>query len=86
MNVGPRPWELKDLKDTTTIVRIMDTKYMNADLRPSGHQSNKQRYTKMETPMIGITTKGIVITIVKNMDMFLRIILRHTSEVTTRDG
>ena len=37
MNIGPRPLPLKDLKDTSTIVRIMDIDYMNANLMASGH-------------------------------------------------
>lgn len=64
----------------------MDTKHMNVDLMQSGHQTSRQRYNKMENPMIGITRQGIVVTIVKNMDMFLRIALEHISEETTIDG
>ena len=40
----------------------------------------------MITPIIGITIQDIAITIVKNMDISLRIALEHTSVVTTRDG
>ena len=72
MNVKPRLWELRDLNEIVTIIRRMDTKHMSVDLRPIGHQTNKRRYTKMETPMIRITTQGTIVTIVKNMDMFLK--------------
>ena len=61
------------MKDTIKIVRSMDIKNMNVDPRPSGHQRNRQRYIKIKTPMIRIATQGIVVTIVKNLDMFLRI-------------
>ena len=40
----------------------------------------------METLKIGIIILGIVATIVKSMDMFLRIALEHISEVITVDG
>ena len=40
----------------------------------------------MEALIIGIIIQGIVVIIVKNMDIFLRIILGHTSEVTTKGG
>lgn len=58
----------------------MDINHMNADLRPCGHQTRRQRYNKMENSMIGIATQGIVVTIVKNMDMFLRIALENILE------
>ena len=38
----------------------------------------------METLTIGIIIQDIVVTIVKNMDMFLRIVLGNTLEVTTK--
>ena len=40
----------------------------------------------METFIIGITAQDKAIIIVKNMDIFLRIALGHTSVVTTIDG
>ena len=40
----------------------------------------------MVTLIIGIIIQGIVVTIVKSMDMFLRIVLEHTSEVTKKGG
>lgn len=64
----------------------MDTKNMNANLMLSGHQKRRQRYKKMENPMIGIITQGTVVTIIKNMDMFLRIKLEHILEATKIDG
>ena len=74
MNIGPRPRALQYLKDIVIVFRSMDTKCMNANPRTSGHQTNRQRYTKMKICMIRITTQGIVVTIAKNMDMFLEII------------
>ena len=40
----------------------------------------------MKNLTIGIKIQDIAITIVKNMDIFLRIALEHTSMVTTIDG
>lgn len=40
----------------------------------------------MATIIIGIIIKYIFIIIFKNMDMFLRILLGHTLEVTTKGG
>ena len=39
----------------------------------------------MENPTIGITIKGTIVTIVKSMDIFLRISLEHILEVITVD-
>ena len=73
MNIGPRPWVHRYLKDIATIIRSMDIKHMNAYLMPSGHQTSKQRDNTMENPTIGIIVQGIVVTIVKSMDMLLKI-------------
>ena len=43
-------------------------------------------YNKIENPMIGITTQGTIVTIVKNIDTFLRISLEHILEATKIDG
>ena len=40
----------------------------------------------MENPTIGITIKVTIITIVKSMDMLLRIALEHILEVIIVDG
>ena len=40
----------------------------------------------METLIIGIIAQTIVVTIVNSMDIFLRIVLEHTSKVTTKGG
>ena len=77
INVRPRPWALRYLNFTSKIVRSIDKNHMNVDLRPSEHQTSRQRYNKMENPMIGIATQGKIVTIIKNMDMFLRIGLKH---------
>ena len=59
---------------------------MNADLMPSGHLTSRQRYKKVENPTIGSTIQGTLVTIVKNMDIFLRIALEHISKATTTYG
>ena len=40
----------------------------------------------MESFIIGIIIQGIIVTTMKNMDMFLRTILEHTLEETTKGG
>ena len=40
----------------------------------------------MKNPTIGIIIQGTVVTIVKSMDIFLRIALEHISKATTIDG
>ena len=40
----------------------------------------------METLIIGITIQGTVVTILRSMDIFLRIVLEHISEVITKGG
>ena len=40
----------------------------------------------METLIIGIIIQGIAVTNIKNMDIFLRIVLEHISEVIIVDG
>ena len=40
----------------------------------------------METPIIGIIIQGIVIIIINNTNIFLRIVLGHTSEVSKKGG
>ena len=57
---------------------------MNAYLMPSGHQTRRPRENTMENPTIGIIIQGIVVTIVKSMDMLLKNALEHISETTTK--
>ena len=57
----------------------MDTEHLNADPRLYGHQTRQEVITR-------ITIQYIVITIVKNMDMYLNTTLGLTLVVTTRDG
>ena len=47
-------------------------KIMNADLNIRGHQTKIQRSNVMETITIKITIQGIVVTIMMNMDMFVK--------------
>ena len=73
----------QNLKDTATIVRNMDIEPLNAYPSPHGHQTRQEA---METLTIGITIQDIAVTIVKNMDISLRIALEDISVVTARDG
>lgn len=43
MNVEPRPWENKDLKDTAITIKSMDIEHMNENLSPNGHQISRKR-------------------------------------------
>ena len=60
----------QDLKDTSKIVRSLDTKPLNVDPSSHGHQTREEA---MKIPIIGITIQDIAVTIVKNMDTSLRI-------------
>ena len=72
--------------DTATIARSMDIEPLSADQSLCGHQINMQEETTMHTNTIGTTTQGKVVTIVKNMDIYLRTALEHTSKEITIDG
>jgi len=71
---------------TTTIARSMDIEPFSADQSLHGHQISMQKETTMQAIIIGTTTQGKVVTIVKNMDIYLRTALEHTSRGTIRDG
>ena len=71
---------------TTTIARSMDIEPLSADQSLCGHQINMQEEKTMHTITIGTTTQGKFVTIVKNMDIYLKIALEHTSRETTIDG
>ena len=57
---------------TTTIARSMDIEPLNIDQSLCGHQINIQGETTMDTTIIGTTIQGKVVTIVRNMVMYLR--------------
>ena len=56
-----------------TTVRSFGIEQVNADPSPTGHQTSQAMHQEKVTLMIGTTIQGIVVTIVKNMDMFLKI-------------
>ena len=70
MNAGQGPCMHQDLKGVATIVRSLDTKPLNVDPSAHGHQTREEA---MRIPTIGTIIQDIVVTIVKNMDTFLRI-------------
>ena len=86
MNVESRPCIHKDLKDIVIIVRSMDIELLSADPKSCDNQIGKQRWGTMATFITRIIIQDTIFIIVKNIDMFLRIILEHTLEVTTKDG
>ena len=76
----------KDSMAIALTIKILVIKNMNADPRQSGHQISKAIHLNKVTFTIGITTQGIVVITIKNMEIFLRIALEHILEVTIRDG
>ena len=64
----------------------MDIELLSADQSLCEHQISIQGETIMHTITIGTTIQGKVVTIVKSMDIYLRITLEHTSRGTTIDG
>ena len=69
---------------TTTIARSMDIEPLGVDQSLCGHQISMQEETTMlivtirtTTITIRTTTQGKVVTIVKSMDIYLRIALEH---------
>ena len=76
------------MKDTTTIVISMATKLKNVDLRKklNGQPKGKEMYTNKVIPTIGITTHGIVVIILVNMDILQKNIIRHILEANPRVG
>ena len=83
MNAEPRPCIHTDLKDIDTTIRSMDTKLLNADPNPYGHQISQQEKEAMDTSTTRIITQDKAIIIVKSMDKFLRIALENILVVTT---
>ena len=64
----------------------MDIEPLSADQSLCGHQINMKEETTMHTITIGTTTQGKVVTIVKNMDIYLRIASEHISKEIITNG
>ena len=73
MTAEPEHSRQQDLKDIVTIARNMVIEPLSADQSLCGHQINQQRHQAIEIIIIGITTPGLAVTIVRNMDMLLKI-------------
>ena len=71
---------------TATIARSMDIKPLSVDQSLCGHQISMEGETTMHTITIGTTIQAKVVTIVKNMVIYLRTALEHTLRGTTIDG
>ena len=71
---------------TAKIARSMDIELLSAYQSVCGHKINIQGETTLYTITIGTTIQGKVVTIVKSMDIYLRIALEHTLKETTTDG
>ena len=76
----------QDLMVTTTIAKSMDIEILSADQSLCGHLINQQGETTMHTITIGTTIQGKVVTIVKSMDIYLKIALEHISKEIIPDG
>ena len=68
------------------IAKSIDIEILSADQSLCGHPINPQGETTMHTTTIGTTTQGKVVITIKNMVMYLRTTLEHTSRVITIDG
>ena len=84
--VGLKPQGHKDLMVIATIKRSMDIEPLSVDQSLCGHQISMQGGTTMNTITIETTIQGKVVTVVKNMVMYLKTALEHTSRGTTADG
>ena len=74
MNVGLKPSGHQELKVTAITIRSMDVEHLNADPSLCDHLINQQRQKAMDITTIGTTTLVRVVTTIKNMDTFLRIV------------
>ena len=72
--------------DIATIARSMVIELLSVDESLCGHQINMQGGKTMHTITIGIRIQGKFVTIVKDMVIYLRTTLEHTSRGTTIDG
>lgn len=73
MNVEPKLSRHQDLKVTSKTARSMDIDPLNVDQSLCGHKINRQSHQAMKITTILITTLGIAIITVRNMDMLLKI-------------
>ena len=69
-----RPLQHKDLMNIALTIKILDIEQVNADPSQIEHLISQETHLEKVILMIGITTQGIVVTIVKNVDMFLKIV------------
>ena len=73
MNAKPRTLPHINLIIISTTIRSIDIELMNADPSLTRHQTSRPWKLSKVIPMTRIRTHGIVVTIVNNMDLFLRI-------------
>ena len=66
----------------------MNISLVSANIRrnQNGHHKNKLKWQRKVIVITRITTHGIIVTIVENMDISLRIIIGHFLEEITRNG
>ena len=73
MTAEPELSRHQDLSVIPITTRSMDIEPLNANQSLCGHQINQQRHQAMKITIIGITTPGIAVTTVRNMDTLLKI-------------
>ena len=72
--------------DIVTIARSMDIEPLSVNQSLCGHQISMKGETTMHTITIGTTIQGKIVTIVKSMVIYPRIVLEHISKGTIKDG
>ena len=73
MNVDRRTSAKKSLIAIAIVVKSMNMENMSVDPSLNRHLTRRPRYLSKVILMTGITIQGIVVTIIMNMDTFLRI-------------
>ena len=71
---------------TTTIARSMVIDALNVDKSLCRHKINNQRPKSMEITTIGTTILDRVVTTIRSMGIFLRIVLEHILMEIIVDG
>ena len=71
---------------TTTIVQSIDIELLSVDQSQCGHQTNRQRQKSMDMTIVGTTILDRVVTTIKSMGTFLRIVLEHILVETIIDA
>ena len=58
--------------DIVLTMKILDIEQVNSNPSQKRHLTSQETHQEMVILMIGIITQGIVVTTIKNIDMFLK--------------